>query len=367
MHAIDTARQWRAGPALRQESTIMKTSNHTLHIDGSQGEGGGQVLRTALALSMLSGRPLVIERIRAGRAKPGLMRQHLTCVRAAERICSASVDGAEVGSTRLAFTPGPITAGHYSVAIGTAGSTLLVLQTVLPALLAADGPSSLEIEGGTHNPLAPSADFIEAVFVPQLRAIGADVDFELVRHGFFPVGGGKVRLSLRPATLRPLQLVERGAERGVEAIGMVANLPAKIVERELGEVRHAFPRAVVGQRELPAGPGNANALLLVARFEQVAELVTELGQVGVSAEAVGRRAVAALRGYLAHGAPVGEHLSDQLLLPMLLGGGGAFVTGRPSSHLETNAAVINASGMGEVTIVPDEADPQRRWRVTVAV
>jgi RNA 3'-terminal phosphate cyclase (ATP) len=345
----------------------MNSTNRTLHIDGSQGEGGGQVLRTGLALSMLSGRPLVIDKIRAGRAKPGLMRQHLTCVRAAERICSATVDGAEVGSTRLAFTPGPINAGHYRFAIGTAGSTLLVLQTVLPALLAADGPSTLEIEGGTHNPLAPSADFVASVFLPQLRAIGAEVEFELVRHGFFPVGGGKVRLTVRPATLRPLRLTERGADLGIEAIGMVANLPAKIVERELGEVRRSFPRAVLGERELPAGPGNANALLLVARFEHVVELVTELGQVGISAEAVGRRAVDALRGYLAHGAPVGEHLSDQLLLPMLLGGGGQFVTGRPSSHLETNAAVITASGVGEVTIAPDEGDPQRRWRVDVAV
>ncbi len=345
----------------------MKTSKQTLHIDGSQGEGGGQVLRTSLALSMLSGRPLEIDQIRAGRAKPGLMRQHLTCVRAAERIAAATVEGAEVGSTKLRFTPSAITPGHYTFAIGTAGSTLLVLQTVLPALLAADGPSTLEIEGGTHNPLAPSADFIAEVFVPQLRAIGAEVDFELVRHGFFPVGGGKVRLTVRPATLRPLALTERGAERGVEAIGMVANLSSKIVERELGEVRRAFPRAVLGQRALPAGPGNANALLLLARFEQVTELVTELGQVGTSAEAVGRQAIDALRGYLAHGAPVGEHLSDQLLLPMLLGGGGTFVTGRPSTHLETNAAVISASGMGEVTIAPDEGDPQRRWRVTVAV
>jgi len=336
-----------------------------IQLDGAQGEGGGQILRTALSLSMLSGLPLRIERIRAGRKKPGLMRQHLTCVRAAAQVCSADVGGAEIGSTALEFRPGPVRAGEYRFAIGSAGSTMLVLQTVLPALLRTDGESRLVLEGGTHNPLAPSADFIADSFLPVLRQHGARIEFSLDRHGFFPAGGGAVTVNIAPAPLRPIELLERGDPGPLEAEAMVSNLPGSIVERELAAVRAALPRVKASQRFLPPGIGPGNALLLRARFAQITEIITELGAVGVSSETVAERAVAALKSYLAHGAPVGEHLADQLLLPMLVAGGGSFVTGRPSTHLETNASVIEASGLAQIDLRPDDGDPQRRWRVSL--
>ena len=336
-----------------------------LRLDGSQGEGGGQILRSALALSMLTGRAIELEHIRAGRRKPGLMRQHLTCVRAAADVCSAEIDGGEIGSTALTFRPHASRAGDFRFAIGTAGSTMLVLQTVLPALLTLDAPSTLALEGGTHNPLAPSADFIAEAFLPQLAAMGARVALTVERHGFLPAGGGAVTLRVEPAPLARIELLDRGDAVAIEAEALVRNLPVSIAERELAEVRRAFADADVRPRVLPHGASPANALVLRARSSAVCEVVTELGTVGVSSETVAQRAITQLRAYLAHGAPVGEHLADQLLLPMVVAGGGAFVTGRPSAHLATNAAVVEAFGVARVSIAPDDSDPQRRFRVEV--
>lgn len=338
----------------------------TIHIDGSQGEGGGQMLRSALSLSMLSGRPLHIERIRAGRAKPGLMRQHLVSVQAAARLCSAHVSGANIGSCALEFVPGPVQAGVYRFAIGTAGSTMLVLQTVLPALLRAEAKTTLVIEGGTHNGMAPSSDFIALSFLPQLRRMGADVELTIERLGFYPAGGGAVRIVVKPTALRPIHLFERGATLGIEAHALVLGLPEKIALRELTEVADRLQlrrgQLHVDARQQRGGIGNA--LHLIARYEHVEEVVTSLGERGLSSEAVAAQACHQLQAYLAHDAPVGEHLADQLLLPMLVAGGGSFVTSTPSAHLLSNAAVIEAFGMARVTI---EAMPERgsAHRVTV--
>jgi RNA 3'-terminal phosphate cyclase (ATP) len=345
------------------------STNTAVDIDGSQGEGGGQVLRTSLSLAMLTGRSVRLHNIRAGRRKPGLMRQHLTCVLAAARVCAGQVEGAAIGSTALEFRPGPVQAGDYSFAIGSAGSTSLVLQTLLPALLVANGPSRLRIEGGTHVPMTPCADFIAHAFLPVLRGMGAQIDFNLERHGFFPAGGGAVVIDVRPAPLRPLTLESRGAALGIHAEAMVSQLPARIVERELDALRRALPQAELQRRELgataSAGPGNA--LVLQARFEHICEVVTALGKLGVSSEDVAQQAASELKRYLAHGAPVGEHLADQLLLPMWIAGGGHFVTGRPSTHLETNIDVMQAFGSAQIELTPDLIDPQRRWRVTLRI
>ncbi len=338
---------------------VATTSTAPLEIDGSQGEGGGQVLRTSLSLSMLSARPIRLHAIRAGRRKPGLMRQHLTCVRAAARVCGAQVDGAELGSTTLAFRPGPIQAGEFQFAIGSAGSTSLVLQTVLPALLAAPGRSRLRVEGGTHVPMAPCADFIAQAFLPLLRRMGAQIDFRLLRHGFLPAGGGVIEVDVDPQPLRPLQLEQRGALQQLSAEALLSQLPDPIAERELDAVRREFPEVRAQPRAVDsAGPGNA--LLLCARFEEVCELITALGQRGLSAEAVARQALHDYRQYRSHGAPVGEHLADQLLLPLWLAGSGHYLTGQPSSHLETNAAVLRAFG-AEVELAPDPGHPARWW------
>src|SRR3954451_14429588 len=162
-----------------------------LTIDGSQGEGGGQILRTSLGLSMLAGKPFRITRIRANRDKPGLMRQHLTAVLSAAKICAADVDGAAVGSSQLTFQPGPVTHGEYTFAISTAGSSTLVFQTVLPALLTAAGPSTLHLEGGTHNIYAPPLDFLQKSFLAIVNRMGPTVSIAVDRLGFYPAGGGR--------------------------------------------------------------------------------------------------------------------------------------------------------------------------------
>src|SRR5262245_2007058 len=158
-------------------------------IDGSAGEGGGQILRTALALSLVTARPFRIERIRAGRPKPGLLRQHLTAVQAAAKVGAARISGAEVGSLELTFEPTGLRGGAYDFAVGTAGSATLVLQTLLPALLRAREPSQLTIEGGTHNPYAPPFDFLARTFLPVLRRMGAAIEARLEAPGFYPAGG----------------------------------------------------------------------------------------------------------------------------------------------------------------------------------
>src|SRR5580704_3876555 len=200
-----------------------------IQIDGSIGEGGGQILRTALGLSMVTGQPFRIEKIRAGRDKPGLLRQHLTAVNAAAAICGASVEGAAISSRELSFSPGKVKPGEYTFSIGSAGSTTLVLQTVLPALLTANGPSSLTLEGGTHNPHAPPIDFLEKAFLPLINRMGPAVNVTLERAGFYPAGGGRVAVKIRPAAkLSPLEIPERGEIKRRAAKAVVAALPGEI-------------------------------------------------------------------------------------------------------------------------------------------
>src|SRR5688572_16449750 len=180
-------------------------------IDGSMGEGGGQVLRTSLALSLVTGKPFRIEKIRAGREKPGLLRQHLTAVNAAAAVGGAHVEGAALGSRELDFRPGPAKPGEYRFAVGTAGSATLVLQAVLPALLTARGASTLVLEGGTHNPFAPPFDFLDKAFLPLLRRMGARVEVALERPGFYPAGGGRFQVRVEPVErLERLDLPSRG-------------------------------------------------------------------------------------------------------------------------------------------------------------
>jgi RNA 3'-terminal phosphate cyclase (ATP) len=323
-----------------------------IEIDGSQGEGGGQILRTALTLSVLTGRPLHVRRIRAGRAKPGLMRQHLTCVKAAAQVSAADVSGAELGSTEVRFAPNTIAAGSHHFAIGTAGSTMLVLQTLLPILLRADAPSRVTLEGGTHNAKAPSADFVEHCFLPVLARMGARVRMQVERPGFFPAGGGQVVVEVQPGPLKPIELNARGKLAGIRAQAAVAGIPMHVALRELTAVADRFRLRREHLQEIDlgrrAGPGNA--LTVMARFDGITEVVTALGERRLSAEQVAAGACDTLEHYLSSAAVVGEHLSDQLLLPMLLAGGGEFIIDQPSSHLLSNADVITAFGLGTVSI-----------------
>lgn len=312
-----------------------------VHIDGSSGEGGGQILRSSIALSAVTARPVRVENIRAGRPRPGLMRQHLAAVKAAAAICGAKVEGAALGSRAVSFTPGDIRPGEYRFAVGTAGSSGLVLQTVLPPLLAARGTSHVVIEGGTHNPSAPPFDFLERSFVPLLRRMGARIELKLERHGFYPAGGGRIEVQVEGGTLQPLELLDRGELRRRSALALVSNLPRTIGTRELKVVcRKLGWEESSGRVEEVASPGPGNALMLEFETEKIVEVVTVFGRVGASAERVAEEAVAEAREWLASGVPVGRHLADQLLLPMALAKGGSFRTLPPSRHARTNAEVI---------------------------
>jgi len=312
-----------------------------IEIDGSAGEGGGQILRTSLALSVITGRPIRLSSIRARRAKPGLQRQHLACVEAAAAISGAKVRGAAVGSQVVVFEPGPLAGGEHRFAIGTAGSTGLVLQTVLPPLLAAPAPSRVIVEGGTHNPLSPPFDFLARAFAPLLGRMGADVRLRLERHGFYPAGGGRVVCELAPARLHPIALVETAPVTRRSARVILSRLPTHVGRRELGVVQERLGLAdadcTVDEVDSP-GPGNA--LLLEVERAGVTEVVTGFGEKGVRAEKVAADACDELERLLAAGVPVGEHLADQLLLPMALAGGGRYRTLPASLHTTTNIAVI---------------------------
>jgi RNA 3'-terminal phosphate cyclase (ATP) len=334
-------------------------------IDGSQGEGGGQVLRSSLALSLVTGLPFRIEKIRAGRKKPGLMRQHLTAVNAAAAIGSADVEGAHIGSRTLDFHPGSVKPGSYQFSVGTAGSCTLVLQTVLPALLTADAPSDLVLEGGTHNPYAPPFDFLARAFLPLVRKMGPNVAASLQRPGFCPAGGGRFTVSIKPAErLERIDLCERGEILTRSARATVAKLPRSIAERELKVVRDKlnWEEEFCSVEEAPSSPGPGNILCVEITSEHVTEIFTGFGELGVSAEKVARETVKAVEEYLAAGVPVGHYLADQLLLPMAMAGGGSFRTLAPSRHMTTNADVI--SRFLPVEVIMREYD-RNDWEIRV--
>ncbi len=342
-------------------------ANGVVEIDGARGEGGGQILRTSLALAMITGRRLRMRQIRAGRARPGLRRQHLACVEAAARLSGAEVHGAQVGSLALEFAPHAITGGELAIDIGTAGSTTLVVQTILVPAIAAGKPLRAVIRGGTHNPLAPPFEFLDRVYLPHLRAMGADVALSLDRHGFASGGGSPERgrqprqrrdpeggaprdhhahgqltvtVGAGPA-LRPVEIVEAGAITARHATAIVARLPTHVAEREhaIVQQRLGFQPAECEVREVRDG-GPANLLLLEVERAEGRELVSAFGEKGLRAELVAQRACDDLAAFLAAGVPVGEHLADQLLLPLAVAGGGRFRSAPLSRHATTNLDTI---------------------------
>lgn len=337
-----------------------------LTIDGSFGEGGGQILRTSLALAIVTERSIVIENIRANRDKPGVRRQHLTAVRAAAKICNAKLSGDDIGSRRLHFEPGQLQPGDYQFDIGSAGSTTLVLQTVLPPLLQAAGRSTLVLVGGTHNPFAPPYDFLQRAFLPLVNRMGPKVSLDLRRPGFYPAGGGQLHVVIEPASrLIPLHLVERGAIRRRLCRATVSNLPDHIAQRELATVAAAldWPDDCLeihryDQRNF--GPGNVVSIEIES--EHLTEVFTGFGRRGVRAETVAGEAATEAQRYLEANVPIGEHLADQLLLPLALAGGGSYVTMPPTLHTTTNIEVI-----AKFLPVPLHTDPEggARWKVVV--
>ena len=333
-------------------------------IDGSMGEGGGQILRTALSLSLITGKELCLHHIRSGRSKPGLQNQHLGAVQAAAAVGQAEVEGAALGSMNLVFKPQTIQPGEYAFALRTAGSTTLILQTILPALMTASGPSALVLEGGTHNPLAPPFEFVAKTFLPLLERMGPKVKMKLDRHGFYPVGGGKIRVTIEPVTqLNPIQVIERGDMQKCRCTAVLANLPDHIAERELNVLKRKLRLTTNSLRtELVKSPGMGNVLLAELQFPDLTEVIIGFGEKGLRAEVVAHRLAKDVERYLESNVPVGEHLADQLLLPMALAGGGAFVTTPLSPHALTNIEVIQ-----QFLPVPIAAEPIDEGRVRVRV
>ncbi|QIL82502.1 RNA 3'-terminal phosphate cyclase [Diaphorobacter sp. HDW4A] len=325
------------------------TTTTIIEIDGSTGEGGGQILRTSLALSVITGTPFVLDNIRAKRAKPGLMRQHLTCVNAAAAISGAQVEGAALNSQRLVFTPGKLQSGDYEFVIGSAGSCTLVLQTVWPALLFGEGTSRITIKGGTHNPMAPPFQFLDLSYAPLMRRLGAPVQLELKRHGFYPAGGGVIEAEISPAaaTLAPFDLLERGALRESYAECLCAAIPRSVARRELEELRLqlGWQEDQMRQGEARQNEGPGNALMAMLAYENVCEVFTRLGEKGVSSEQVARSLAGEVRKFLAADSAVGPYLGDQWVLPLALAvwrtGRGASYTCSPlTQHARTNFEVI---------------------------
>ncbi len=317
-----------------------------IHIDGSHGEGGGQIVRSSLALSLVTGRSVTIDNIRAGREKPGLMRQHLTAVNAAVEISGAAATGAAVGSRALTFEPQPVRAGEYKFSVGTAGSATLVLQTVLPALLLADGPTTLILEGGTHNPWAPPFDFLKEAYLPLVNRMGPHVEIEIERHGFFPAGGGRFRVHIQPARLLAgFDLCERGEIVARQARVVLSNLSEHIARRELETIREklGWTESDCAIEEVrSAGPGNA--VLIAVASEYVTEVFSGFGRQGVKAEQVAGGVVSQVREYLKAGVPVGPYLADQWMLPLGISAwqsaGGSYRTLSPTRHSTTHIELL---------------------------
>jgi RNA 3'-terminal phosphate cyclase (ATP) len=322
-------------------------------VDGSVGEGGGQVLRTALALSILTGRAVEVRDIRAGRPKPGLQPQHLTAVQAAVAVSGAEVEGAALDSRRLRFAPGgPARADTYTFDVaeiagrGSAGAVGLVLQTVLLPLALADGPSQLILRGGTHVPWAPSVDYLQTVFLPTVARMGLQAELELTAWGFYPAGGGEVRAQIqgRASPLSALQLTKRGLVQRVWGRGVAANLPSHIPQRMANRARNlltaeGLPAKVEALRVRSVGPGAA--IFLFAEYEQAPAGFSAFGRKGLASEHVAAAACQDLLGHHRAGAPADPHLADQLILPMAFASGSSqVVTSAISGHLLTNLAVV---------------------------
>lgn len=338
-----------------------------LHIDGSYGEGGGQILRTSLSLAAITGQPIRIDRIRAGRSKPGLAIQHLTGVRAAAAICQAKVQGDALRSMTLEFIPCcPTVAGHYTFDVtettgaGSAGAVTLILQTILLPLALAKGNSVVTLRGGTHLPWSPPITYIEQVYLPTLRQMGVQAQVQVRAWGWYPRGGGEVELRVTGAgdnaasPLNGLQILERGALQQVRGLAVVTELPSHIPQRMAMRAENLLQQAhlkakVQPLRERGVGPGAG--IFLTAEYEYSRSGFGAVGEIGLPAERVAEIATEELLNFHTNGAPVDQFLGDQLLLPAALASKASqYQVAEISTHLTTNAWVIEQFGLAKINI-----------------
>ncbi|MDH3229589.1 MAG: RNA 3'-terminal phosphate cyclase [Alphaproteobacteria bacterium] len=343
-----------------------------LVIDGSHGEGGGQILRCSVAFSAMSGRPVRIENVRAGRRRPGLAAQHVTAIRAAGAICGGSIVGGDLGSQSLTFSPQhPVRAGEYAFDVaearegGSAGAASLVLQTVLMPLALANGESRVTVRGGTHMAWSPSFDYLRDVWLPALCDTGVAAELELQAWGWFPVGKGCVRATIQGEGRRRLKhriLADRGDLCEVTGRAVAANLPAHIPQRMADRARSLLAELAVPVRIAPervraacAGAG----LFMTARYESLRCGFSALGARGRPSEDVAEEAVTELLAHWRSGAALDPHLGDQILAPLAVADGpSSYTVPRITRHLETNAWLIERFGLARVSFERNRGGPQ---------
>lgn len=339
-------------------------------LDGSEGEGGGQILRSALSLSLLTQTPFEIQKIRANRKPPGLRPQHLACVRGAEAISASRSEGAEVGASTLSFEPGPVKPGEYLLEIGTAGSTPLLLQCLYYPLAIAGG-GQLTLRGGTHLPHSPSHPYLFSIWGPMLQRFGLGLELHLKEAGFYPQGGGELRAVIPPAVAPPgpVLLLARGTLQDTDVHSFVAGLPFGIAERQgaaaMASLRERGIYATAENLPLPSRISRGTAVFIRAAFEHSVAGFTALGERGKPAEEVGREAAKEAAAFLASGGAVDEHMGDQLLIPAALRASGYlgprvetwFAPTELTGHLVTHARVLEQ--FLPVKIVVEQGQPVR--------
>ena len=317
-----------------------------IQIDGSFGEGGGQIVRTSVSLAAMTGRSVEIQNVRGRRAKPGLQAQHLASVRAAATLCAAQLSGDSVGSQLLRFEPqSPIIAGDYHFAIGTAGAAPLVVQTVLLPLALAPGASNVRVTGGTHVPHAPTAEYLETVYVPTLQSSGLDIDFAYGSAGFFPKGGGEITVRVGECgAISPVDWRERGRLEELRAFIVTANLPAHVAERATATVERAMKaigRKITIEHRKKLSPGPGASVIMAAKCESGRAGFSSVGEVRKPTEKVAQVPCDEFLRWWKSGAACDEHLADQLVLPMAFADApGFWTTPVVTEHLRTVVWVV---------------------------
>jgi RNA 3'-terminal phosphate cyclase (ATP) len=316
-----------------------------IELDGSMGEGGGQILRTSLTLALVTAQPFRLRKIRAGRPKPGLQPQHLMSVRAAATIGQANVSGDAIGSRDLVFEPGEVKPGKYRFAIGTAGATGLVLHTIyLPLAWQASGPSELVLEGGTHVSTSPCFHFLQTTWRAWIERLGLYLKLNMNRTGFYPRGGGQVEVAIQPCQrIRPLNLAKREPITAASGFSAVAGLPEHIAQRQARRAKYRLEengiQAEIIEETWSGGPGSVLAIIFDGALAP--PLFFGLGARGKPAEKVADEAVSQALAYAQSGEPVDPHSADQIVLPLALSEDASeFRVSEVTRHLITNIAVI---------------------------